>query len=450
MSETDQESRVFVAMPGYGRMTAAASRALWFACEDVNKPIFKYQCGSLLAMNFNLLWCTALNQRKKGIPIKYFAMLHDDVGPRDFWLDQLIEELEAQDLDMLGVVVPIKDENGLTSIALDRNEVDTWRPLCRLTMDEIYRLPETFTEKDTGYPILLNTGCWVCRFDQDWNDKVYFTINDRIIFDKVEDKYQAQVESEDWFFSRLCHEQKVRIGCTRKIPLRHTGMMEFPNDVSWGRWKHDEAFMARSVLDPKFPYDVDGWLSIMEGEKLAELATGKRVLEIGSYCGRSTIYMARTAREVVSVDPHDSRGTPGDKKNTLAEFQANLERYGVREKVKPNVCTVRCFTDGQDLTRPENLFDLIFIDGAHDYESVKSNIEDALLLLADDGLLAFHDYHMEVNPGVSEAVDELISTGADLLSLDDTLAVIRPAIATYQSVLNPAVHKPSALVTSEV
>ena len=37
---------------------------------------------------------------------------------------------------------------------------------------------------------------------------------------------------------------------------------------------------------------VRGWLTQAEGDKLARLAEGKKVLEIGSYCGRSTIAMA--------------------------------------------------------------------------------------------------------------------------------------------------------------
>ncbi len=39
--------------------------------------------------------------------------------------------------------------------------------------------------------------------------------------------------------------------------------------------------------------DVRGWLNDDEGRLLAKYAEGKRVLEVGSYCGRSTIWMAR-------------------------------------------------------------------------------------------------------------------------------------------------------------
>lgn len=248
MSEAAQEERVFIGMPGYGHQTAAAGRALWFACEDAARSIVKYQCGSLLAANFNVLWSTALNMQRKGIPIKYFAMLHDDIGPEDLWADVLIDEMEDKGLDMLGVASPIKDGLGLTSIALHNEKGDNWSPLCRLTMKEIHRLPETFTSKDVGHPLLLNTGCWVCKFDPAWNSKVYFTINDRIVFDKNKDAYTTQVESEDWFFSRLCHEQGLKIGCTRKVKLTHRGEMDFPNTMPWGTSEFDRSFLESSLI----------------------------------------------------------------------------------------------------------------------------------------------------------------------------------------------------------
>src|SRR5258708_4656047 len=45
----------------------------------------------------------------------------------------------------------------------------------------------------------------------------------------------------------------------------------------------------------RFPEEVCGWLTDAEGRKLAELAADKRVLEIGSCEGRSTICMAQVA-----------------------------------------------------------------------------------------------------------------------------------------------------------
>ena len=232
-------------------MSAAAARAFWFACQDPGRPINVYKCGSLLAANFNMLWAQALNMQRGGVPIKYFAMLHDDIGAQDYWLDTLIEELEREELDVLGVVVPIKDGTGLTSIAMASDDDSPWRIHGRLTMQEIHQLPETFTSEDVGRPLLLNSGCWVCRFDPAWNKKVHFTINDRIVFNATTDRYEVEVESEDWYFSRLLHENHLRIGATRKVAIAHRGSIDFGNELPWGEWSHDKAFLSASSLPPR-------------------------------------------------------------------------------------------------------------------------------------------------------------------------------------------------------
>ena len=241
------QPRTFLGMPGYGKQTADAGRGLWRARADMSNVAVEYRSGSLLAMNFNTLWCSALNMCQRGDRVHYFAMLHDDIGPQECWLDALIEELEEKNLDVLGVAVPIKDHKGLTSLAID-NPGDTWMPKCRLTMHEVLQLPETFTSEDVGGDLLLNTGCWVCRFDPEWARKVHFTISDRIVFNKATDQYEAQVEPEDWFFSRLCHELDLKVGATRKVRLMHRGDTDFNNYSDWGSQPFDRAYVTESQL----------------------------------------------------------------------------------------------------------------------------------------------------------------------------------------------------------
>lgn len=58
----------------------------------------------------------------------------------------------------------------------------------------------------------------------------------------------------------------------------------------------------------------------------------------------------------------------------------------------------------------QDSLDLVFIDGNHDYESVKEDIQLQIPKLKSGGLLAGHDYHLEedCSPGVKRAVDELL------------------------------------------
>jgi SAM-dependent methyltransferase len=431
---------IYLGQPGYGQLTAGAARAFWRASRRPDSEIYRqYNEGSLLAANFNGLWCSALNLCRKGETVDYFAMIHADVEPADYWLDTMIGILESEQLDILGASVPIKDPRGLTSLALDRDDGDTWRPLCRLTQHEVHSLPETFTGADLGgRRLLLNTGMWVCRFDEAWARKVAFTINDRIVQDP-QGLYHAQTEPEDWYFSRLCHELGLKVGATRAVPLVHRGSTEFASYQLWGE-PHDSAYVEASVIEAAplepgftFPGDVDGWLSPQEGHALARLAKGKRVLEIGSYLGLSTICMAATAKHVVSVDPHDGRGTPHPQ-DTLATFRANIERHGVADRVEWIAAT---FEEANRLHPPvfESFtpFDLIFIDGAHDAESVASDIRHALPLLKPGGLLAFHDYRRHCDPGVRESVDAyLAASGAALVSVTGTVAVVRPPARTLE------------------
>lgn len=416
------ECRVYLGMPGYGKQTADAGRSFWRACRDMSHVVNDYRQGSLLASSFNQLWCGALNEVHQGRRLDYFAMLHDDIGAEDFWLDTLIDELEANDLDVLGVACPIKDTRGMTSLALHRDG-DNWMPLARLSMHDIFALPETFTSDDIGHPLLLNTGCWVCRWDQDWCKQVHFEINDRIVFNQACGRYQSQTEPEDWFFSRLCHELDLKIGATRKIKLLHRGEMDFQNFKPWGRNKFDYEAADRSPVPTAFPWDVPGWLHEEEGAALARLAQGRNVLEIGSYCGLSTVCLARTAESVTAVDYFDGRGTPYPQ-DTRSVFEQTLKRHGVAEKV--TICH-------PDEPYPRADYDLAFIDGDHDAASVRADVVRAVLALKPGGLLAFHDYRTHEgdidggwDPGVTQVVNELLHRGGVLVSRSRTLAVVRP------------------------
>jgi predicted O-methyltransferase YrrM len=417
MTTTKHDRRIFLGMPGYGKQTAEAGEGYWCACEDdTHLTRDNTARGSLLAANFNSLWCKALNIVHSGGRLDYFAMLHDDIGPGKFWLDKLIDELEAKQLDVLSVVVPIKDQRGLTSTAVHKDG-NNWRTECRLTMHDLYELPETFTSDDLGgKPLLLNTGCWVMKWNQELCRQFHFEINDRIVFDRGSNQYSYENESEDWYLSRLMHEHGLKIGATRKIAVQHRGEIDYLNSHVWGQYPVDMECVVKSPVPNAFPHDVPGWLSPDEGKQLAQLASGKRVLEIGSYCGRSTVCMARTAEHVTAVDYFDGRDTT-EPQDTLKVFTEMVKRHGVESKVE---------TCDPDSELPLAEYDFCFIDGSHQREAVERDIEKCLRVLSPNGLIAFHDYHRPTDRGVTEAVDAFVNSGAEIISLTNTLAVVKP------------------------
>lgn len=148
-----------------------------------------------------------------------------------------------------------------------------------------------------------------------------------------------------------------------------------------------------------FPRDVRGWLSLAEGELLRDLSANKVVLELGSFCGRSTISMAQYAEKVYAVDWFQ-----GDRRASwdylLPEYASNLQKYNVIGKV----VTLACNSVLAKNLLPHDFFDVVFIDMSHDKKSVLKDIELALPRLKKEATLAFHDSN---ETGVYQAIQEV-------------------------------------------
>jgi predicted O-methyltransferase YrrM len=134
----------------------------------------------------------------------------------------------------------------------------------------------------------------------------------------------------------------------------------------------------------------EGWLLDEEAELLTRLASNRVVLELGAWKGRSTVALARHAKLVVSVDWHrgDDGTGPGD---TLTEYLAS-----VRELTNV-VPVVARFDEFLSYLGSQN-FDTVFVDGAHDWQSARSDLHAAHRLCRPGGVIACHDYttHEEV------------------------------------------------------
>lgn len=244
----DDRKVICLGMPSTGHMTLGAATGLHrSSCRRDRHVRILPLASSLACQNMNRLWCWALNEKRKG-RVDYFAMIHSDIEPPEFWLDVLIDELDEKKLDVLGVAVAIKDPRGLTSTAIGHPSGNPWRIRQRLSMRELHRLPETFTSEDVGGPLLINSGLWVCKLDLDWGPKVFFTVNDRIMIHPDGD-YVAQAEPEDWFVSRLYHELGLRVGCTRKLEVWHRGDVAHGNAFPWGTDEFDKQHATGSFLD---------------------------------------------------------------------------------------------------------------------------------------------------------------------------------------------------------
>ena len=163
---------------------------------------------------------------------------------------------------------------------------------------------------------------------------------------------------------------------------------------------------------------IDGWLTPKEGQLLYDLARrapGRgAIVEIGSWKGKSTIWLARGSRRgaggaVYAIDPHtgssEHRAHYGAV-DTVKDFTENLRRAGVESSVIPRVMTSE--TAAKTFAEP---IELIFIDGGHEYELIKRDFDLWFPRVVEGGLMAFHDTALHRGagwPGPKRLVEEQV------------------------------------------
>ncbi|MGL6121671.1 MAG: hypothetical protein ACRC1W_01280 [Shewanella sp.] len=230
---------------------AGMARAFFLHATQKHNAIMHVQPGSLLAQSYNQMWCRALNNREKS-GIKWFAILHADIIPENFWLDKLIAIAEKYQADLVSAIVPIKEASGVTSTAI--SGVDPFTRHTRLTQSQINSanwpktfdinilrsymeaqtvIDDVFIDVPDEARLLVNTGCFVCRLDKPWSKNVAFTINDRIT-EIPGGTLVAEVEPEDWYFSQCVADQGGRVMATREVITEHIGSIPYVSDKIWG------------------------------------------------------------------------------------------------------------------------------------------------------------------------------------------------------------------------
>jgi len=167
--------------------------------------------------------------------------------------------------------------------------------------------------------------------------------------------------------------------------------------------------------------DIEGWLTDAQAKVLSdrarELEAPDQIVEIGSYRGRSAVVFASAAAEgvpIVAIDPHagNDRG-PQEIHGSAAEgerdhevFMRNLERAGVRERVRH----VR-LPSQEALTEVSGPTGLLYVDGAHRYGPARADIDRWGARVRPGGTLLIHDAFSSI--GVTLAIARLLMLGTD-------------------------------------
>jgi predicted O-methyltransferase YrrM len=170
-------------------------------------------------------------------------------------------------------------------------------------------------------------------------------------------------------------------------------------------------------MDAVLIKETKGFLEEEEGQHLYETALRASdlgpCLEIGSYCGKSTIYLGTACKEkdniLYSIDHH--RGSeeqqPGEAYfdpdlfdhetgciDTFKIFRKTLEKGGLEDSVVPMVCK-------SDIAarRWATPLGLVFIDGGHSYEAASTDYESWAGHIIPGGFLLIHDIFMDPEKG---------------------------------------------------
>lgn len=158
--------------------------------------------------------------------------------------------------------------------------------------------------------------------------------------------------------------------------------------------------------------DVEGWMSPGQGATLYDAALrcpmNGRIVEIGSFRGRSTIVLATAADpsvEIVAIDPHagndrgpqEIEGFEDEAADDHSVFMANLAEAGVDHRVHH----VREFSDAA-LDAVEGPVDVLYVDGAHRYAPALADIRAWGDRVNPHGTMLIHDSFSSI--GVTFAI----------------------------------------------
>ena len=125
---------------------------------------------------------------------------------------------------------------------------------------------------------------------------------------------------------------------------------------------------------------------------------GARLLEIGAYKGRSisAFCTGDNNLRIVCVDTFKSHHQNDTKEDTQFAFLENLTFFNHPERVFP----LRCSSEQASEILKDEAFDLIFVDGDHSADGVRSDIVNYFPKLRRGGLMFGHDYpHPEDSEG---------------------------------------------------
>ena len=220
------------------------------------------------------------------------------------------------------------------------------------------------------------------------------------------------MHSDNWF-SKWAFDDGVVIDARDSIVFEHLHPVfgKAPMDETYARSNADYRYRTgkgifdRLVAGVKVSAEIDGWFDFRDFYDLVaqNLEDGDAFVEVGSWKGQSLIYLAHRLEdlgktpEIHAVDTFEGDSDTG-RVGVWEEFRDNMNaadsKFGI---------THACASVGAAGKFNNASVAGVFIDAAHDYESVKADIAAWLPKVKPGGIFAGHDIDA---PGVLKAVQE--------------------------------------------
>jgi len=168
---------------------------------------------------------------------------------------------------------------------------------------------------------------------------------------------------------------------------------------------------------PRTEWGVSGqiWTTKSETQKLIDLIPPNGTLmEIGSCCGgtAAVIADARKDARIISVDPYPDIN---HRHNVL---------FWIDNKRPNSLLITASARELVDTYR--NSISVVFVDGDHTYAAVSEDLVSASQVVASDGLIVAHDYHLGDHPQVTQAIDDFCSSSEwSVTEVVGSLALLR-------------------------
>jgi hypothetical protein len=338
-----------------------------------------------------------------------FAIAHDDQESRDFltiWQHVIVD----------GSVGPVRGWN--TTAAMSHGEIllqisDDWEPPMHWDKLILERIGDT----KKSAVLHINDGhrtdelmCMAILTRARWIEQGY------LFFDDFFSMY-----SDNWFTHCAIRDGVVIDGTDMVIEHQHPAFTGAELDDTYrisntqAQYAAGERIFSRLRDGVLTSYDVEGWCDYREFYTMVAklLPSNSVAVEIGSWMGQSIIHFCQRLQDIGKVVNVHCVDTFLGEQNQAAHldivanhggsirhvFEANIKGAGVADMITihqgDSAASADDFEDGS--------LDFIYIDAAHDYESVKKDLAAWFPKLKPGGIFSGHDYPWhEVKKAVSE------------------------------------------------